>query len=152
MFLRFLFLKINRPRNKEELFNLRHASLWNVVEHIFGVLKRRFQILQIAPEYNINIQARIPAALCAIHNFIRRHDPNEGPLPESRESSDNDRNNQCEADHLAEAGEEQGTEASIRHDRIAQQMWDDYQQILADRQEELELDHDELDDNDNIFS
>jgi hypothetical protein len=28
-----------RPVNKEELFNLRHASLHNVIEQIFGVLK-----------------------------------------------------------------------------------------------------------------
>jgi hypothetical protein len=30
-----------RPRNKEELFNLRHASLRNVVERIFGIVKKK---------------------------------------------------------------------------------------------------------------
>ena len=29
----------SRPANKEELFNLCHASAWNVVERIFGILK-----------------------------------------------------------------------------------------------------------------
>lgn len=31
-----------RPQNREELYNLRHASARNVVERIFGVVKRRF--------------------------------------------------------------------------------------------------------------
>ena len=34
-----------RPQNKEELFNLRHSSLRNVIERTFGVLKKRFGIL-----------------------------------------------------------------------------------------------------------
>ena len=65
-----------RPQNKE-LFNLCHASVCNVIEHIFGVLKHRFCILLLAPEYNMNIQAQIPTALCAIRNFIHMHDPKE---------------------------------------------------------------------------
>ena len=44
---------VYRPRNKEELFNLRHASARNVIKHIFGVLKCRFQILLLALEYSI---------------------------------------------------------------------------------------------------
>ena len=50
---------------KEELFNLHHASARNVIEWIFGMLKHRFRILHLAPEYSIDIQARIPAALAA---------------------------------------------------------------------------------------
>ena len=71
---------VYRPRNKEELFKLRHASARNVIECIFGVLKRRFQILLLALEYSTQIQARISAALCAIHNFIRIHDPAEDEI------------------------------------------------------------------------
>jgi hypothetical protein len=66
-----------RPVNKEELYNLRHASARNVVERIFGVLKRRFVILTHPPEYSMEIQARIPPALAATHNFIRDHDGEE---------------------------------------------------------------------------
>jgi hypothetical protein len=36
-----------KPKNAKELFNLRHASLHNVVEHIFGVAKQKFKILGI---------------------------------------------------------------------------------------------------------
>jgi len=51
-----------RPANKEELFNLHHASARNVIERIFGVLKRHFCILLLAPEYSLDIQAQIPTA------------------------------------------------------------------------------------------
>ena len=47
----------------------------NVIERIFGVLKRRFRILVVPPEINMSLQARVPAALAAIHNFIQEHDP-----------------------------------------------------------------------------
>ena len=36
----------NAPQTKEEIFNLRHSSLRNVVERIFGVYKRKFQCLK----------------------------------------------------------------------------------------------------------
>ena len=34
-----------KPQNAKELFNLRHASLRNIIERCFGVFKRRFRIL-----------------------------------------------------------------------------------------------------------
>lgn len=65
---------ITRPQNEQELYNLRHAKARNVVERIFGVLKKRWDILNKPPEYDINIQAKIPAGLAAVHNFILDHD------------------------------------------------------------------------------
>jgi hypothetical protein len=59
--------------NKYELFNLWHAQAQNVIERIFGVLKRKFQILHLAPESSIEIQSHIPSALVSIHNFIWIH-------------------------------------------------------------------------------
>ena len=58
-----------------ELFNLCHAKLHNVIEHIFGVSKHCFKILNIAPEYPFKIQCKLPPALCALHNFIQIQDP-----------------------------------------------------------------------------
>jgi hypothetical protein len=72
----------NRLRNKEELFNLRHAGLRNVIERAFGVMKRQWRILVIPPEYDLDTQAHIPAALCAIHNFIQILDPDTFFTPE----------------------------------------------------------------------
>jgi hypothetical protein len=51
--------------------------LRNVVERIFGVLKNRFKILLLPPYYKMDVQVRIPAALCLVHNVIRVHDPND---------------------------------------------------------------------------
>jgi len=121
-----------RPQNKEELFNLRHASARNVVERIFGILKRRFKILGVAPEYKMDVQARIPPALCAIHNFIREFDPQdigdywygEHPMPGDRFGD------------LAQGPptRDSRTRANSRRDMIAQTMWDDYVNILSERQ------------------
>ncbi|KIJ59008.1 hypothetical protein HYDPIDRAFT_72443, partial [Hydnomerulius pinastri MD-312] len=49
----------------------------NIIEQIFGILQHRFDILLPAPEYDLSIQVRIPTALCAIHNFICTHNPDE---------------------------------------------------------------------------
>jgi len=40
-------------------------------------MKRHFKILVLPAEYNMHIQARIPVALAAVHNFIHEHDPSE---------------------------------------------------------------------------
>lgn len=141
-------LKLYRPHNKEELFNLRHASARNVVERIFGVLKRRFHILHIAPEYNMNIQAKIPTALCAIHNFICEHDPQEGVLPETRSVFDGDDSDSGPQAPMAAMTEDANTEAGIGRDRIAQEMWEDYLDVLHDRGIDImdPLDDDDFDD------
>ena len=77
------------------MFNLQHASARNVIERIFRVLKRHFRILLIAPEYNLEVQAWIPVALSALHNFIHIHDPDEGSVSDIDDnyvSNDADRN------------------------------------------------------------
>lgn len=121
-----------RPTNREELFNLRHTSAQNVIEHIFGVLKQHFRILLIAPEYSLNIQARIPAALCAIHNCIRTHDTNAADdiVPERGF----DGGNPSDHDHVASAS----AAADLDHpseirDRIAQEMREDYIHVCSER-------------------
>jgi DDE superfamily endonuclease len=72
--------EMSSPQNKEELFNLCHVQARNVIKCIFGVLKKCFHILLIGPEYDIMIQVQILAALCALHNFICIHDPQEEEL------------------------------------------------------------------------
>jgi hypothetical protein len=97
---------------------------WNVVERIFGVLKRRFRILIVPPELDMHWQARLPAALAAIHNFIRDRDPTDindiadpmDPKPGAR------------AGELAEGVPRAAEKDRVnrRRDQIAQQMWDQY--------------------------
>lgn len=130
---------ILRPANAKELFNLRHAQARNVIERIFGVIKRRFRILLYAPEYSPDIQAQIPAALCCLHNFIRIHDTEEGALPTSFNTfggyAGND--NYAQFMHVDEMGLDDGDddepEATQRRDAIANEMWKDYQQELVAR-------------------
>ena len=55
-----------RPANYKELFNLWHASLQNVIEHIFGVCKCHFRLMAGAAEYSLQTQSKIPA----LHPFI----------------------------------------------------------------------------------
>src|ERR1700690_2648143 len=125
----------HRPRNKEELFNLRHASARNVIERIFGVLKQRFRILLLPPSYNLAVQSRIPAALSALHNFIRLHEPDDKPFADDtdtdpfgyQDGSDPARNADEELDGL-----EGGTMGGKR-DEIAAAMWTDYQRVLQER-------------------
>jgi hypothetical protein len=115
------------PKNKEELFNLRHASARNVVERIFGILKRRFRILIIAPEYDMGIQARIPAALCALHNFIRRHDPSDiNDYPDANDIPGSHANAGIGDLATRAINSTERERAHLKRDQIAKDMWDSY--------------------------
>lgn len=137
-----------RPKTKEELFNLRHATLRNVIERIFGVLKRRFRILLLAPEYKMDIQSRLPAALCALHNFIRTHDSDDDS--ETEIGMDNVDEEpiipQGAVERLgpeAEGGTNRNHAIALRN-RIASELWAQYQGVLRDREGNInESDHDD---------
>ena len=102
-------------------------------------------MLLLAPEYSLDIQAQIPTALCAIHNFIHIHDSDEGELLETRDLHNQDHNIFSEVS--IEEEEELGIEMSAKWYQIAQAMWLNYQQVLieADVQDFDPLD-DELSD------
>jgi hypothetical protein len=51
--------------------------LQNIIEHIFGMLKNSFRILSLPPFYPMSVQARIPPAVCLVHNVIWVHDPDD---------------------------------------------------------------------------
>ena len=59
----------NPVQNEKELFNLRHSSLRVTVERAFGLLKRKFKILDNAtPFFPFSTQVDIVCACCIIHN------------------------------------------------------------------------------------
>ena len=60
------------PKNKEELFNHRHAGLRNVIERIFGIFKSRFLIFKSAPSFPYKTQAELVLACAALHNHLRQ--------------------------------------------------------------------------------
>src|SRR3954464_3363023 len=53
-------------QNARELYNLRHSSLRNAVERIFGVIKMRFPILTSPRRFSISTQVQIVIALFAL--------------------------------------------------------------------------------------
>jgi hypothetical protein len=102
------------------------------VERTFGVLKRRFKVLTAAQEYPIDFQARLVSALAVIHNFIRIHDPREpeDEYDDEPEDEDNTEDEGNPGDNMANSSTVHGAErgrAADRRERIAQNMWRDYQ-------------------------
>lgn len=129
----------HRPKDREELFNLRHAQLRNVIERVFGVLKRRFRIMRTAPEYPFHTQAKIPASLAAIHNFIRIHDSQDDIFQIARNlernpTEDTEEATQIPPEYLGrQVSAQERDQAAEKRDRISQQCWDQYQAYLARR-------------------
>ncbi|KAJ6495494.1 hypothetical protein C8R45DRAFT_824167 [Mycena sanguinolenta] len=128
---------VSSPANREELFNLHHASARNILERIFGVFSR-------APEYDMDIQARIPPALAVIHNFILRHDDvewedilamnAEDPNPGFR---NDDLDTELGTLAAGPTDDAEKARSESRRDVVAQAMWESYQDILQERGEEF---------------
>ena len=119
---------------------MRHSSARNVVERMFGILKRHFRILLIPPEYDMTIQALIPPALAALHNFIRQFDPEEIHIYDDDDDDDDDESLEFQvAPHPEVVGElgrgtvtpVETTRANWRRDEIAYNMWEQYEVYLA---------------------
>ena len=112
------------PENKEELFNLRHASLRNAIERIFSILKKRFRILLLGPKYPIDIQVRIPLALAALYNFIHLHESNDAGEEDSdsEDGAGDGAGDNWNTNHDDFGYEDRG---GLR-DKIATEMWADY--------------------------
>ncbi|XP_040963950.1 uncharacterized protein [Gossypium hirsutum] len=111
------------PENAKELFNLRHSSLRITVERVFGILKKRFRVLDAEPFWNFQTQVDIVLACCIIHNHIMGVDPsdllNQGLYEESEFDSI--------IQTLTEREERQeAREWSAKRDKIAETMWTDY--------------------------
>jgi hypothetical protein len=118
-----------RPRNKEELYNLRHSKLRNVIERIFGVTKTRFRILTRPRAFAMKAQVRVVSALFVLHNILVN-------IWEAGEDEDNDQEEYEEDGEALDDGERTGqgyhitrgetTRAGAKRDAIAEAMWEDY--------------------------
>lgn len=120
------------PQNKEELFNLRHSSLRNVVERIFGVFKGQWKVLAgRGCDYSIETQVDLVLGLVAVHNFIRdQGEDNEVSFqPENIVETQ-----EQEMVQLRNGKKTAGsTMMDQKRERIAEDMWRDYQLILASK-------------------
>ena len=92
--------------------------------------KKRFPILVKMPSYAYEDQVRIVKSCFMIHNFIRL---NQGYVNKYDEWNDDDRNENGdeENDEVDDNGNEQ-MNATMR-DNIANDMWTQYQNYLANR-------------------
>lgn len=115
-----------RPENKEELFNLRHAKLRNVIERIFGALKKRFGILKTACEYPLEDQIGLVLALTAIHNLIQVIDVKDNELLANERESEENGNGNEENEGQERNLDDDDNEMKIFRDAMAQKMWEDY--------------------------
>ena len=75
---------IHQPENAPEVFNLRHSSLRNSIERVFGVLKKIFSIIAsgIEPHYPVETHSDIILACCILHNYLIGVDPDERLIAE----------------------------------------------------------------------
>jgi hypothetical protein len=108
-----------------------------VVERIFGIVKKRWIILTLPAQFDMDVQAKIPPALAAVHNFIREHDTDEihafadvmfDPNPGYNDHGHGTRAN----GRMTRADKER---ADTKRDEIAQGKWEQYQEILRARGE-----------------
>lgn len=111
-------------------------------------------MLVLPPSYCMNIQARIPAALAALHNFILQHDPDDrvdarvhDPSPGSIVAPDVVAALRLNGELAIGRHTDADTHAGeVLRDQIADAMWTDYQRVLAERvQQGLPLDEENLD-------
>ncbi|TEB22135.1 hypothetical protein FA13DRAFT_1602848, partial [Coprinellus micaceus] len=67
-------------------------------------------------------------ALCALHNYILAHDPNDNAI--GHWEDDDDIPDVVDTVVQGSITEEERTRAGQRRDELAQQMWDDYLEYI----------------------
>jgi hypothetical protein len=118
-----------RPKNAQELFNLRHSSLRVTIERTFGVLKNRFSILTTARDgFSIASQVKLVYALTGLHNFLNKH----GADPYTEWTQIEDATNQQEGP-VSDDVQFSDERSEERRDQIANEMWMLYQEELERR-------------------
>lgn len=120
------------PVNSKELYNLRHSSLRNTVERLFGVAKNRFPILKRMSAYTFEFQCDLVQCSFLMHNFVRLNQLYEDEFynveivnnPNVLEDND---------DEVADEDEDgiNYQELKIWRNNIADAMWVQYQLNIA---------------------
>ena len=103
---------------------MRHASLRNVIERIFGIFKSRFLIFKSAPPFPFTTQAELVLACAGLHNFLRKHCRSDA-FPAEVIPPNNDQSNFEEVVHVGALESQQREYANNWRDTIALSMWND---------------------------
>ena len=122
----------NPPQNRRELFNMYHCSARNYIERLWGVLKKRFPILNDLPTFPLDKQIQIIYACATLHNFIKQ-------TPQNRDEQ--------EDEYLAEVKQAEAADLHIAFDNEGQRFAHERFHYVADPNEEEELDELEEEDN-----
>lgn len=105
--------------------------------------------MNVAPEYSPRVQAKIPCALAALHNFIRIYDPDDfsdegpghggprNPTFTLREMDGDDRREFPEEELGRFVSPAEKLRAEAFRDQIAKEMWDQY---VLDGQDDMDVD------------
>ncbi|PLW32523.1 hypothetical protein PCANC_22437 [Puccinia coronata f. sp. avenae] len=122
------------PSTRKELYNLRHSTLRNIVERLFGCFKRKFSILKSAPEIELSKQICLVYALCVLWNFLQKHETLESLLEENDNAEDtsegpDDTNNPSA---IYSASQEDARQKR-RKDQLAKRLWTQYIQYTGCR-------------------
>lgn len=113
------------PKNKEELFNHRHACLRNVIERIFGIFKSRFLIFKSAPSFPYETQAELVLACAALHNYLRQECRSDEFPPEEISDEQCDTQSSGAGHQYLGTQEQQREHANEWRETIATSMWND---------------------------
>ncbi|CAL9025904.1 unnamed protein product [Prunus brigantina] len=119
------------PENEIELFNLRHTSLRNVIERIFGIFKSRFTIFKSGPSFLFKTQAELVLACAALHNFLRKEcRSDEFPIEPTDESSSSSSSSipvdeEDNFEQIYQTQDQQREDANTWRASIASAMWRD---------------------------
>jgi len=128
----------HRPENAHELFNLRHSSLRNVIERAFGLFKQRFKIFNTAPQFpTLLTQVKLVYACTGLHNFLidtRESDSELARYGQLTRDADNHYNGSRAGMVIdaVEAKKARGKDGGMteHREKIAQEMWQQYQEYL----------------------
>lgn len=121
------------PKNERELFNLRHSSLRTTIERCFGVLKKRFRVLDAESFWSFQIQVEVLLACSIIHNHILEVDPIDSIVDDViRDSQYESCGVQQSESEIEEEDreweiEEEDREWVTKRDEICRAMWEDWE-------------------------
>ena len=103
-----------------------------MIERIFGVIKRKYKILNTPPEYSIDTQSDLILGLAALHNFCRGLDSSkvDDYITELEGESEDIllEEDTIVVDQGASSIRDLESKAiELKRDQIAEKMWLDYQ-------------------------
>jgi hypothetical protein len=96
-------------------------------------------MLLLPPHYRLDFRPCIPAALCALQNFIQENYVDEGAIPTDPYQSayapfPSDSDDGHNAGFITEGDGEDNSEVKKRRMNIANEMWESYLNYIADKE------------------